>query len=1060
MQSGSSPSPSGEFAAQRESARRSVLRANRAVTAILLVVVLLGVAMLFTSYRAFQSQRRAEAAENQATERLWHSYLDQARAERLSTEAGHRGAALAAISNAAAVRPSTELRDEAIASLGLRDLELEVSWQFQPNAYGFYFDADLQHYVVSYTNDSLSMFRLADNSLVRTFRSHDAGLGTNFNVREFFFSMTGRYIAMYYGTGVAVLWGRDTGRPIWTFGRDPGTDSLTWSLSFSGDDRFLCARTRKREGQVMIVDLESGERRHLTVPGVNDTLRLSPRADVFMWFRGTQIYFHDAATGTLQRTLAAPAEIQALWWDTKGDQLSISCRDSTIHVWEPVSGRFRQLGGRVVNAWMQQFSPDGTLLVTAGADGTSRLWDVADARLLARTSVGRAMVFARDGKRIAYGVPGKSVGVWRVSQPASSRWVQGVVSTYATVWQQDLSSKGEWMVWSPPPWVQRYGFEVFDLKGNRAPLWTSTSQEVGVAFHPSEPRVFTAGKDGLVSYDFSTTDGTNEVLKLNGRRAIEFPNGLDPRRLSISGNGRRAAVMSPTGSVLVVNLNSPEHFVVMEGALSQWEGPAAGTVTGSGGLAMSVDGRYLAAGGGTREGGPVIWDTDTGRVVKRLATSTSQLAFSPDGKWLATISLASCTLWKVGTWEQIWKQPRAALLSTIGAVAFSRDSNLMAYSFSNDQVEMVNLATGEHLARVAAPTIVGITGLRLSSDGSTLAIAGPAGRIQVEDLSALRRELGKLRLDWPLPTSMALAGAGGARMTPVLMGSVGLGAVSLVGLLGMMVLRRHGRLTRAFIRTTEQAAQQARELAAERELNELKSRFVALVSHEFRTPLGITMSAVELLRNYADRLPPEKLKELLQDIYSATLRMSGLMEQVLLLGRVEAGKIGFQSAPMDLEMLAGKLVDETLSASSRRCPIKFRVHGNVSGAYGDESLLRHVFSNLLSNAVKYSPNNRDVEFTVQREGRDAVFAVCDRGIGIPEADRARLFEAFHRASNVGQTPGTGLGLLIVKRCVELHQGTIRFESRENEGTTFTVRLPLFSPPEERAEAERKALVEA
>ncbi len=246
------------------------------------------------------------------------------------------------------------------------------------------------------------------------------------------------------------------------------------------------------------------------------------------------------------------------------------------------------------------------------------------------------------------------------------------------------------------------------------------------------------------------------------------------------------------------------------------------------------------------------------------------------------------------------------------------------------------------------------------------------------------------------------------------------------------------------ISTRKQAEQDIlRALNTERELGELKSRFVSLVSHEFRTPLGITMSAVELLRNYLDRLSPEKLKELLEDIYSSTLRMSGLMEQVLLLGRVEAGKITFKAAPIDLATLGGKLVDETHSATNRRCPVRFHAEGNLAGAMADESLLRHIFSNLLANAVKYSPDGSEVTFSVQRDTSHAVFSIQDRGIGIPEADHARLFEAFHRASNVGQISGTGLGLMIVKRCVELHRGEISFVSREGEGTTFTVRLPLF-----------------
>jgi len=235
-------------------------------------------------------------------------------------------------------------------------------------------------------------------------------------------------------------------------------------------------------------------------------------------------------------------------------------------------------------------------------------------------------------------------------------------------------------------------------------------------------------------------------------------------------------------------------------------------------------------------------------------------------------------------------------------------------------------------------------------------------------------------------------------------------------------------------------------LLNERELGELKNRFVSLVSHEFRTPLGITMSAVELLTNYSDKLPREKRDELLSDIRSSTLRMSGLMEQVLLLGRAEAGKIGFDPRPIDLEELFGKLVDETLSATDRRCPVDVRFNGELAGAMGDESLLRHVFSNLLSNAIKYSETGQPVSIRVDRDGHDAVVEVEDRGIGIPSTDHNRLFEAFHRCRNVGQIPGTGLGLLIVKRCVDLHEGDLRVDSEEGTGTRFTVRLPLFRPP--------------
>ena len=243
-----------------------------------------------------------------------------------------------------------------------------------------------------------------------------------------------------------------------------------------------------------------------------------------------------------------------------------------------------------------------------------------------------------------------------------------------------------------------------------------------------------------------------------------------------------------------------------------------------------------------------------------------------------------------------------------------------------------------------------------------------------------------------------------------------------------------------------QASAQAT-LEAERELVGLKTRFVSLVSHEFRTPLGIIMSAGELLKNYRDRLTEENKRELFDDILGSTRRMSALMEQVLLLGRVDAGKVAARPVPLDLVALLEKLCDEQRSASGDRCPIRLEKDGDLAGASADAGLLRHVLTNFVSNAVKYSAAGAEVRLIARRSGDAAVFEVRDQGIGIPEADQARLFEAFHRASNVGEIPGSGLGLLIVKRCVDLHDGHIQVRSRPGEGTVFTVELPLFARPQ-------------
>jgi PAS domain S-box-containing protein len=233
-------------------------------------------------------------------------------------------------------------------------------------------------------------------------------------------------------------------------------------------------------------------------------------------------------------------------------------------------------------------------------------------------------------------------------------------------------------------------------------------------------------------------------------------------------------------------------------------------------------------------------------------------------------------------------------------------------------------------------------------------------------------------------------------------------------------------------------------LNQEKELSRLKTNFVSLVSHEFRTPLGVIVSSADILEHYFDRLKPEQRTGHLQDIRHATKQMTLLMDEVLLLGKVEAGKMVVKPEPLDLAGFCQRLVDEQLSATNRKCPILLDLADTKQPALGDEAVLRHIFTNLLSNAVKYSPAGSRVQFTLRRDDEIAEFIVRDHGIGIPPEDQAQLFEAFHRARNVGDIPGSGLGLVIVKRCVNLLGGTIAVESAPRLGTTMTVRLKLFA----------------
>jgi PAS domain S-box-containing protein len=229
-------------------------------------------------------------------------------------------------------------------------------------------------------------------------------------------------------------------------------------------------------------------------------------------------------------------------------------------------------------------------------------------------------------------------------------------------------------------------------------------------------------------------------------------------------------------------------------------------------------------------------------------------------------------------------------------------------------------------------------------------------------------------------------------------------------------------------------------LRRERELSEMKSRFVAVASHEFRTPLAAILSSVELLDDYGARLPDDERREIVGLIKNAVVRMNSMIEQVLLTSKLESGRFAFKPAPNTLPALLVQVATELDQANPQAGRIAMRCEGLEERRLLDTQLLRHILINLLGNALKYSPPETPITCTAMADGEHVRFQVQDRGIGIPPADLPRLFQSFHRGTNVGNIQGTGIGLHIVKECVDLHQGSIEVDSEPGRGTTFRVCL--------------------
>lgn len=234
-------------------------------------------------------------------------------------------------------------------------------------------------------------------------------------------------------------------------------------------------------------------------------------------------------------------------------------------------------------------------------------------------------------------------------------------------------------------------------------------------------------------------------------------------------------------------------------------------------------------------------------------------------------------------------------------------------------------------------------------------------------------------------------------------------------------------------------------LEKQKELNYLKSRFVSMTSHEFRTPLATILSSAELLKYYGERLPKEERAGLVDAVENAVRRMTRMMDDVLVIGKAEADRLECNPAPIDVRDFCATVIRETVRAEEaegrRGERIVLDMPADEVHASLDEKLARFILGNLLSNGLKYSPDGGKVTLEVRAEPGQLRLTVTDGGIGIPAEDIPHLFEPFHRAKNVGTLPGTGLGLAIVKKAVDLHRGSIEVSSTLGAGTRFVVTLP-------------------
>jgi PAS domain S-box-containing protein len=256
------------------------------------------------------------------------------------------------------------------------------------------------------------------------------------------------------------------------------------------------------------------------------------------------------------------------------------------------------------------------------------------------------------------------------------------------------------------------------------------------------------------------------------------------------------------------------------------------------------------------------------------------------------------------------------------------------------------------------------------------------------------------------------------------------------------VEERTNELANAIKELSRSKAEVIKSLNKEKDLNELKSRFVTMASHEFRTPLATILSSVSLIAKYNEKDEEPKRQKHVERIKSSVSNLTEILNNFLSLGKLEEGVIRNNPEPLNVTEFINNLMDDHKSLLRDGQQILCNCDDTLELIKLDKYLLQNILLNLLSNAIKYSGENQKVVVSANRSKDKLYISVSDEGIGIPEAEQVHLFERFFRAKNAEHIQGTGLGLHIIKKYTELMQGTVSLQSEAGKGSTFTLEFPI------------------
>jgi WD40 repeat protein len=685
-------------------------------------------ATLANLHRAEQAEQDAHLATQQATDKLWDSYLGQARAIRRGVETGRHFKSLELLASAALIRPDLPLRNEAIACMALADLGHPRSLEGQPAAIEPVFDARLEHYLCTDAQGNLIIRRVADDQECSRLpeRWHHVGATR--------FSPDGRFLALKYYLAAGVA--RDYRIWDWRLRKMVVQQSCEWPgscLAFSPDSRFVVIGGRQ-DGLLRFYDLASGkEVKRLQLDYEAHGLTYHPHGNQLAVV-SRQVQILDVHSGKVLATIGQEEWNSAteVAWRSDGRWLVVGCANYCAYVWDMEHNRQQAfLKGHQREIVSVTFSHQGQLVATVGWDNTTRLWDPMSGRQLLQVP-GCCASFSADDQRLGY-VLGKRAGVFDVVIGAPCRRLHGHPPHPNGPWGLDFSPDGRCLASS-----SNDGVRLWDTATGSELAHLPLTRNISALFLPGGNGLVTSGSQGLYRWALQHGPQDNH-WSVGPPQALPGPTSPLLGRICHDHDGHRLAVVDGLkGAATVLHLDGPAREVsLLHPNLSS--------------LSMSPDGQWVAT--STWNGSGIkVWDVAQGKQLHQFPAQSSCVAFSPDGRWLVTGEGNEYRIYRTGSWELAQVALTESMEGGAGMIAFPEDGQMMAVVHANRSVKLIHLATGKEIAtlEIDDPQIIGA--LAFSPDGSLLAAATTVNQsIQLWDLRQIRQKLAEMKLDWDLP---------------------------------------------------------------------------------------------------------------------------------------------------------------------------------------------------------------------------------------------------------------------------------------------------------------------